>query len=175
MLESIGQHLVQWPTTAFPSVAHTVHIGIVRRRQSTSGPRGDGNRLWIELCWELQGHPGEEPGKTGSPPYGDNGRHEGGRWDLNPRPLEPQSSALPTELRPPQKSARTVLLRLRPVVTWHMPRPSVSVAHSALDHTTLIDGQPFQASVKGYYHGRVTHRRRNGLVSIPTILDVSQR
>ena len=25
----------------------------------------------------------------------------GGRWDLNPRPLESQSRALPTELRPP--------------------------------------------------------------------------
>jgi hypothetical protein len=30
---------------------------------------------------------------------------EGERWDLNPRPLEPQSSALPAELRPPQKTA----------------------------------------------------------------------
>ena len=26
---------------------------------------------------------------------------KGERWDLNPRPLEPQSSALPTELRSP--------------------------------------------------------------------------
>src|SRR5262249_15191544 len=31
---------------------------------------------------------------------------EGERWDLNPRPLEPQSSALPAELRPPQKHSR---------------------------------------------------------------------
>ncbi len=28
---------------------------------------------------------------------------EGERRDLNPRPLEPQSRALPTELRPPHK------------------------------------------------------------------------
>ena len=30
------------------------------------------------------------------------GKNWGGRWDLNPRRLEPQSRALPTELRPPQ-------------------------------------------------------------------------
>ena len=28
----------------------------------------------------------------------------GGRWDLNPRHSEPQSDALPTELRPPERS-----------------------------------------------------------------------
>src|ERR1700690_391912 len=28
----------------------------------------------------------------------------GGRWDLNPRHSEPQSDALPTELRPPDRS-----------------------------------------------------------------------
>ena len=26
----------------------------------------------------------------------------GGRWDSNPRQTEPQSAAIPTELRPPQ-------------------------------------------------------------------------
>jgi hypothetical protein len=31
---------------------------------------------------------------------------EGERWDLNPRPLEPQSSTLPTELRSPRKTIR---------------------------------------------------------------------
>lgn len=33
----------------------------------------------------------------------------GERRDLNPRPLEPQSRALPTELRPPQKRPNTFL------------------------------------------------------------------
>ncbi len=32
------------------------------------------------------------------------GEVKGGRWGSNPRPLEPQSSALPAELRPPERN-----------------------------------------------------------------------
>lgn len=52
--------------------------------------------------------------------------HGGERWDLNPRPLEPQSSALPTELRPPlrseknwrQEKYREATASSPPLLTW---------------------------------------------------------
>ena len=67
-----------------------------------------------DAALQLQAHPRPAPGRSGHadapgrgvvttrcPAKKGRGRSWGGRWDSNPRRPDPQSGALPTELRPP--------------------------------------------------------------------------
>lgn len=68
---------------------------------------------------------------------------EGGQWDLNPRPLEPQSSALPTELCPPQKTVQTSLYLMHSSVLW---RTSLSRVRLDLAHYEYTDIGMYQST-----------------------------
>ena len=49
---------------------------------------------------------------------GASGKKWGGRWDSNPRRLESQSRALPTELRPPQLVQARLAVHYFPILPW---------------------------------------------------------
>lgn len=59
----------------------------------------------------------------------------GERWESNPRPLEPQSSALPTELRPPLFLAR--LAGLEPATLGLEGRCSIQMSYRRMAQRLL--------------------------------------
>ena len=81
---------------------------------------------------------------------------EGERWDLNPRPLEPQSSALPTELRPPQQGTevfgKSIIKNIQTRSQCSQPCPEPIRAAFRLRRRKHWQTRQYPRPGRGHYH-----------------------